>query len=212
MATTAIRREGSREARKRSKHWDNRLTQFHAQLTSLRTTALSDWIDLSQRKLLAAPGPGGEATCEFATDEASMIRVNQRIAIAEDEVEFDFIRSSGPGGQNVNKVSTAVRLRFDVRGSRSLPDDVRERLIRLAGKRVGDDGFLTIHARRCRTQESNRREAIERLVELVQAACERPKLRRPTKPTAASQERRLNAKRRRGETKQERRTRDSGDD
>lgn len=98
----------------------------------------------------------------------SGIRVNRQVTIDEDEVHFDFIRASGPGGQNVNKVSTAVRLRFDVRGTASLPEEVRERLIRLAGKKVGDDGFLSIHARRCRTQESNRRDAIDRLVELVE--------------------------------------------
>src|SRR5271167_2189245 len=104
-----------------------------------------------------------------------MIRINRNIEIDERELEWEFIRASGPGGQNVNKVSTAVRLRFDVRGSASLPPDVRERLIRMAGKRVGEDGYLMIHARRCRTQESNRRDAIERLVELIDQACERPK-------------------------------------
>ncbi|MFI5459887.1 MAG: alternative ribosome rescue aminoacyl-tRNA hydrolase ArfB, partial [Isosphaerales bacterium] len=112
-----------------------------------------------------------------------MIQISRGIVIDEREIEFDFIRSSGPGGQNVNKVSTAVRLRFDVRGAGTLPPDVRDRLIRLAGKRVGDDGFLTILARRCRTQESNRRDAIERLVELLERACEKPKPRRATRPT-----------------------------
>ena len=141
-----------------------------------------------------------------------MIRLNRGIVIDERELEFDFIRSSGPGGQNVNKVSTAVRLRFDARGSGSLPEDVRARLIRLAGRRFGDDGFLTIHARTGRTQESNRRDAIERFVELLERAAVRPTPRRPTKPTKASRERRLEAKRHRGTTKQARRTTPSGDD
>ncbi len=141
-----------------------------------------------------------------------MIQINSRIAIAEDELDFEFIRASGPGGQNVNKVSTAVRLRFDARGSASLPDDVRERLIRLAGKRIGEDGFLAIHARSHRTQDSNRREAIDRLVELIQRACEKPKPRRTTRPTVASRKRRLEAKRRRGETKQGRRAQGGGEE
>ncbi len=141
-----------------------------------------------------------------------MIRLNRGIAIDERELEFDFIRSSGPGGQNVNKVSTAVRLRFDARGSSSLPEDVRARLIRLAGRRCGDDGFLTIHARAGRTQESNRRDAIERFVELLERAAVRPTPRRATRPTAGSRERRLESKRRRGATKQARRTRESGED
>jgi ribosome-associated protein len=135
-----------------------------------------------------------------------MIPINDRVALDETEFQFEFIRASGPGGQNVNKVSSAVRLRFDVTGSVSLPDDVRQRLIRLAGKKVGADGFLTLHARARRTQEANRREAINRLVELVQKACERPRSRRETRPTLASRKRRLETKRHRGEAKARRRS------
>jgi ribosome-associated protein len=141
-----------------------------------------------------------------------MIRTNHGLEIDERDIEVEFIRASGPGGQNVNKVSTAVRLRFNALGSASLPEDVRARLIRLAGKRVADDGYLMIHAHAFRTQESNRKDAIERLVALVDRACERPKPRRATRPTLGSQKRRLETKRRRGATKEGRRPTEPGDD
>jgi len=134
-----------------------------------------------------------------------MIRVNRDIAIAESELSLEFIRSSGPGGQNVNKVATAVRLTFDVLRAASLPAEVRERLLLLAGKRAGADGILSIIARRHRTQEANRRDAVERLVDLVRRAAEKPRERHRTKPTAASRRRRLEAKRRRSTTKAGRR-------
>jgi ribosome-associated protein len=135
-----------------------------------------------------------------------MIPINERVSLDESELRFEFIRASGPGGQNVNKVSTAVRLRFDVAGTQTLPEDVRARLIRLAGKKIGADGVLTLLARANRTQEANRREAIERLVELVRRACERPRPRRATRPTLGSKQRRLESKRKRGETKSRRRS------
>ncbi len=130
-----------------------------------------------------------------------MIYITRTIAIDEREIQQEFIRSSGPGGQNVNKVATAVQLRFDVINSPSLPDDVRERLIRLAGRRFTDDGLLIIDARRFRTQERNRQDAIDRLVELIRKASEKPKHRRKTRPTLASKKLRLETKRHRGETK-----------
>src|SRR6202521_3804756 len=130
-----------------------------------------------------------------------MIRISRHIAIDEREIEETFIRSSGPGGQNVNKLATAVQLRFDVRHSPSLPDGVRERLERLAGKRLTRDGVLVITAQRHRTQERNRDDALERLVELVRAAAVRPTPRRPTKPTYGSKVRRLEGKKRRSGVK-----------
>jgi ribosome-associated protein len=124
----------------------------------------------------------------------------------ERELQFDYIRASGPGGQNVNKVATAVQLRFDVVNSPSLTVDVKARLVKLAGKRLSDSGVLIIEANRFRTQEKNREDAIERLNELVGKASEKPKLRHKTKPTKASKEERLKEKKKRGEIKKNRRS------
>ena len=133
-----------------------------------------------------------------------MLNITDQITIEDWELTEQFIRASGPGGQNVNKVSTAVQLRFDVEKSPSLPEDVRERLAKLAGKRITSDGVLIIDAHRFRTQERNRRDAIERLIDLIVRAAQKPKRRRKTRPTAESKRRRLDAKRRRGETKRRR--------
>jgi ribosome-associated protein len=134
-----------------------------------------------------------------------MIRITSTIAINETELHFDFVRSSGPGGQNVNKVATAVQLRFDAARSSSLTDDVRRRLVRLAGKRMTTDGVLVITARRHRTQQKNREDAVNRLVSLLRQAAVRPKTRRKTQPTKQSKERRLEEKKRKGRVKRTRR-------
>jgi ribosome-associated protein len=130
-----------------------------------------------------------------------MIRITPEISIREAELKLDFIRSSGPGGQNVNKVATAVQLRFNVFRSPSLPEDVRRRLVRIAGKKVSKEGVLLIDARRFRTQERNRQDAVERLVQWIRRAAEKPKKRIKTKPSLSSRERRLEGKRQRSEKK-----------
>jgi len=129
------------------------------------------------------------------------IYISESVTLDDDEIMERFVRSSGPGGQNVNKVSTAVELRFDVAGSPALPGEVRARLVSLAGRRLTDDGVLVIRAERFRTQERNREDARERLFELIRQACVVPKRRVKTKPTRASKERRREDKARRSNVK-----------
>jgi len=135
-----------------------------------------------------------------------MIHITPTLSIDESELQEQFIRASGPGGQNVNKVETAVQLRFDAGHSPSLPEDVRARLVKLAGRRMTEDGMLIIEAKRFRTQGRNREDALERLVELIRSATEAPKPRKKTRPTLASQKRRLESKQKRGDAKRLRRT------
>jgi ribosome-associated protein len=132
------------------------------------------------------------------------IQVNENICLQENEISMEFVRASGPGGQNVNKVSTAVKLYFNVGGSPSLPEEIKGRLRTLAGKRVNSEGFLIIDARRFRTQDANRRDALERLVKWIAQAAAVPKTRRPTRPGRAAKARRLEEKKKHGVIKQAR--------
>ena len=134
-----------------------------------------------------------------------MIEVTPSVKIDESEIQLDFVRSSGPGGQNVNKVATSVQLRFDVRHTLSLEADVKERLARRGGSRVTDEGVLIIEAKRYRTQEQNRFDALQRLIALVQKALEKPKVRRATRPSLTAKAARVGSKKKRGEIKRTRR-------
>ena len=134
----------------------------------------------------------------------NMIRVTDSIRLNETEIQLDFIRASGPGGQNVNKVSSAVQLRFDPTQSAALTDDICSRLKQIAGRRMTTDGILIIEARRYRTQERNREDAIDRLVALIRKAAEKPRPRRRTRPSAAAKQKRITAKKQRGEIKRRR--------
>jgi ribosome-associated protein len=142
-----------------------------------------------------------------AAGRAAPIWINGRLAIDPGEIHESFVRAAGPGGQHVNTTSTAVQLRFDVRGSPSLPDDVRARLERLAGQRLTRDGVLVLTAQGERSQKRNREEALARLVALVRAAARPPVKRKPTKPTKGSKQRRLDSKKRHGALKSLRRGR-----
>ena len=134
-----------------------------------------------------------------------MIEVTPSVKIDESEIQLDFIRSSGPGGQNVNKVASSVQLRFDVRNSPSLDPDVKERLIKLAGSRMTEDSVLIIEAKRYRTQEQNRLDAIQRLITLIQKALEKPKVRKATRPSVTAKAARVGDKKKHGEIKRIRR-------
>jgi ribosome-associated protein len=140
-------------------------------------------------------------TTATARKKTQMIQVTETIALDEEEIEESFIRASGPGGQNVNKVASAVQLRFDARHSHSLPQPVRQRLEKLAGNRLTQDGVLVITAQRFRSQERNRQDALERLLGLIRRAMAPPRPRRPTRPSAAARERRLADKARRSRLK-----------
>ena len=141
-----------------------------------------------------------------------MISITPKIAIGENEIKLDFIRSSGPGGQNVNKVATAVQLRFDVKNSPSLSHDIRNRLVRLAGRKITEHGILIIQASRFRKQERNRQDAMDRLKKLIRKASEKPKVRIKTEPTRAAKKRMLSAKQHRSKIKRMRRVVSTSED
>lgn len=134
--------------------------------------------------------------------EKALIRVTRDISISEDELQEDFVRASGPGGQKVNKVASAVQLRFDAGNSPNLPDDVRRRLLRIAGSRATESGEIIVESQRHRSQERNREEARRRLFELIRRAAQKPKRRRRTRPTRASRERRIQDKKAQSKRKQ----------
>jgi ribosome-associated protein len=134
-----------------------------------------------------------------------MIEITSALSIDENELQYEFVRSSGPGGQNVNKVATAVQLRFDVTNSPTLPEEVKARLVTFAGSRLTTDGVLIIEARQYRTQDQNRADALLRLVDLLRQAAQKPKPRKKTRPSVAAKARRLDEKRHRGEIKRSRR-------
>ncbi len=139
-----------------------------------------------------------------------MIYISDRIRIPECEIEEKFVRSSGPGGQNVNKVSTAVQIRFNVRTSPSIPDDIKHRIFKLFGNRISNEGFIAVVSEMHRTQLQNREEAMRRFIDLIKAATYKPKPRKKTKATFSSKKRRLESKRRISQIKRDRRY--SGDE